>query len=166
MVASALTVVCAAMATQWTLAAVPAGLFLASAALNLFLATRPVIELRADGIVVGEQPFLWNEIDRIERTGWVSPLVIWLLLDDGTRHLLIYPGALRASRKLSSELDRRLAAAQVSEDHVESDRSSEGSALPVPAVEPRPLLTAEDQAEVERLFQRLKTVGHLEQEDR
>ena len=47
----------------------------------------------------------------------------------------------------------------------ERARSEEGQAQGTARQDPSkyPLLSAEDEAEVERLYQRLKTVGHLDQ---
>jgi hypothetical protein len=149
---------CAAMASRWPLAAIPTGLFLASAALNFFLATRPAIVLTKDTLSVGGVTLRWLDIVRIDRTGWVSPLVVWLALRDGSQKLLIYPGALKGSRRLSAELDRRLAASVAALSPASKPPDDSGERLP--------LLNPDDEAEVERLFQRLKSVGHLEQEDR
>ena len=93
---------CAAMVMRWPLAAIPTGLFLASAALNFFLATRPAIVLTSDTLSIGDATLRWLDIARIDRTGWVSPLVVWLALTDGSRKLMIYPGALKGSRRLSA----------------------------------------------------------------
>lgn len=148
---------CAAMVSRWPLAAIPTGLLLASAALNLFLALRPTIVLTNESLTFGKTSLRWTDIVRIDRTGWVSPLVVWLVLSDGSRKLLIYPGALRGSRRLSADLDRRMAAS--------TNRPASESVQPG-AQDRLPLLNADDEAEVERLFQRLKSVGHLEPDDR
>jgi hypothetical protein len=149
------------MISRWPLAAIPTGLFLASALLNLFLATRPTIVLTNDELSIGSSSIRWLDIAGIEPTGWVSPLVVWLTLTDGSRSLLIYPGALRASRRLSADLERRFAAANTAAGQAVSPAEH-----PAEQRDRLPLLTAEDEADVERLFQRLKSVGHLEQEDR
>jgi hypothetical protein len=144
------------MATRWVSAAVPAGVFFALAGLNFFLAFRPAIEVRNHSLTVGDKQILWAEVVEIRRTGWVSPLVIWMMLRDGSRELVIYPGALDSSRLLMEDMAHRLAR--------QSDLGYPVLAAPVAAGEPirGPLLNADDAAEVERLFQRLKTVGHLE----
>jgi hypothetical protein len=161
MVALALATLSGFVIPRWALAAIPTGLFIASAALNFFLATRPVIVLTTEDVSIGSKSFRWLDIVRIDRTGWVSPLVVWLALADGSRQLMIYPGALSGSRRLSADLDRRLYASR------EPDRGQAVTADVDSAPPDRlPLLTAEDEADVERLFQRLKSVGHLEQEDR
>ncbi|MCX6591875.1 MAG: hypothetical protein NTZ56_10145 [Acidobacteria bacterium] len=144
------------MATRWVSAAVPAGVFFALAGLNFFLAFRPAIEVRNHSLSVGHKQVLWADVVEIRRTGWVSPLVIWLMLRDGSRELVIYPGALDASRLLMDDMARRL--------NRQPDMGYSASAPPVLSGEAirGPLLNPDDEAEVERLFQRLKTVGHLE----
>lgn len=161
--ALALAALSSLIVSRWTVAAIPAGLFVASAALNFVLATRPTIVLTQHDITIGGKTIRWQYIERIDRTGWVSPLIVWLTLTDGSRRLLVYPGALQGSRKLSADLDRRLAASRAQEPHPALIASAESAGA---AAVRHPLLNAEDEAEVERLFQRLKSVGHLEQEDR
>lgn len=158
LIALALTGLSSWMAFHWPAAAVPAGLFFATALLNFFLSSRPVIEITPITITVGDCEYLWSEISRIERTGWVSPLVVWLIFKDGNRLLVIYPGALAGSRRLGEEMMRHLS------------RSRENAAEPVTVGSTNsgkraPLLNADDEADVERMFQRLKTVGHLESPD-
>lgn len=155
LIALALAGLCVWMAFRWPVAAVPVGLFVATAALNFFLYRRPTIEITPITITIGDCEYLWSEISRIERTGWISPLVVWLIFKDGNKLLVIYPGAMLGARKLSEEMMRRLT------------RSRENAVEPVPVsagntVIKGPLLNADDEAEVERLFRRLKTVGHLE----
>ena len=144
------------MAMRWVSAAVPAGVFFALAGLNFFLAFRPAIEVRNHSLSMGHKQVLWADVIEIRRTGWISPLVIWLMLRDGSRELLIYPGALDASRMLMEDMARRLAR--------HGDLGYPVAAAPAVAGEPLrgPLLNPDDEAEVQRLFQRLKTVGHLE----
>ena len=160
----ALGVLSSWIALRWLPAAVPAGLFFATAVLNLFLALRPSIEIGNRTIVIGDKEFLWCEISRIERTGWVSPLVIRLVLKDGGRLTVIYPGALDGSRKLADELSRRLAR---SREMMPSPVLAASSVVRIPKdIDRYPVLNADDEAEVERLFARLKNVGHLESEEK
>lgn len=152
------------IAFRWLPAAVPAGLFLATSGLNFYLALRPAIELGARTIIVGDKEFLWSEIGRIERTGWVSPLVVRLIFKEGGQLLLIYPGALEGSRRLADDLMRRLSR---SRENAHQPAMAQRALAHVPNDgERRPLLTAEDEADVERLFQRLKSVGHLESDEK
>ncbi len=48
----------------------------------------------------------WNQIRRLDRTGWVSPLVVHVTLIDDQRILLIYPGDLDSANGLLRHLRR------------------------------------------------------------
>lgn len=156
---------CGWWAVQWPLAVIPAGLFLASAVFLVFLASRPVIIVHEQRLQVGKRVIPWSSIRRVDRTGWVSPLVLNLTLADESRFLLIYPGDLDSSTSLLRQL--RLLARESLIDGVPY-REFWGETTPKaqPPQEKRasryPLLRPEDEAEVERLYQRLKTVGRLD----
>lgn len=164
-VALAFSALSAAFALNWLPAAIPCGLFLASAALLLFLALRPPVEIHEGHLAVGKRVISWNRIRRVDRTGWISPLVVNLTLDDESHFLLIYPGDLEAAHGLLRHLRRFARHALI--DGVPHTQfwgetmslTVDRKALPSPRY---PLLTDQDEAEVERLFQRLKTVGHLD----
>ncbi len=157
--ASGLSAFSAFLAAQWAPAAVPAGLFFATAVLNFFLWCRPIIELTSRTVTIGDKEFLWSEIEGIERTGWISPLVVKLLFRDGSRALLIYPGAMEGSKRLSDDLARRLAKSR----EYSPARALAGSGAP--SMIDLPLFPPDEEAEIERLYQRLKSVGHLEPGD-
>jgi hypothetical protein len=96
----------------------------------------------------------------------VSPLVVHITLYDDSRILMVYPGDLDSANSLLRHMRR-----QAREALIEGvpHREFWGEILPpVELPEPQPmtegrLLRPEDQAEVERLFQRLKSVGYLDQ---
>jgi hypothetical protein len=151
------------IATRWLPAALPVLLFIATAALNFYLALRPTIEIGAQTIVVGDREYLWSEIEAIQRTGWVSPLIVWLVLKDGGRVLLVYPGALEGSRRLSEDMNRRLNRVR----ELAASRTMVAAGVQSKKrVNRQPFLNAADEADVLRLFNRLKTVGHLGQDDK
>jgi hypothetical protein len=156
-------------ATHWLPASIAAGLFLASAAALFFLAWRPPIEVHDLKLVVGRRAIPWADIRRVDRTGWVSPLVVHLTLADGRRLTLVYPGDLDSANSLLRQLRRHSREALL--DGVPHRRywgeafppaAGAGRSLPSPR---SPLLRPEDEAEVERLYQRLKTVGRLDRKD-
>jgi hypothetical protein len=106
---------------------------------------------------------LWVEIRRVDRSGWVSPLVVHLSLEGGRRALLIYPGDLESANTLLRQLRRRSREALIDGvpyrqfwgEVVHNERRAQAAVK-------YPLLRPEDEAEVERLYQRLKTVGHID----
>jgi hypothetical protein len=140
-------------------------LFVASAGVMLALATRPTIEISEQHILIGRRAISWSDIRRVDRTGWISPLVLHLTLTDNRRVLVVYPGGMEASNNLSRQI-RRNSVAALLDGKSYTDVWGEppprvGERKPLPAPRYR-LLNEEDEAEVERLYQRLKTVGNLD----
>ncbi len=149
----------------WNPAFIPAVLFLASAALLLFLAFQPPVEIHEKHLVIGRRVIPWSDIRRLDRTGWISPLVVHITLHDKSRIVLIHPSDQDSANSLLRHLRRCSREALI--DGIPY-RQFWGEGL-APSVEraqlPSPryrLLRPEDEAEVERLYQRLKTVGHLD----
>ena len=108
------------------------------------------------------------DIRRLDRTGWVSPLIVRVTLFDDSRFTLIYPGDLDSCNSLLRHLRRLSRDALI--DGIPY-RQYWGEALApgmdrkqAPAARYR-ILRPEDEAEVERLYQRLKTVGNLDQKN-
>ncbi len=150
---------------EWRPAFIPAALFLLSAVVLVMLATRPPVEIRRDRLVIGRRDIPWERIRRIDRTAWRSPLVVRLTLADESRVLLIYPGEPNACRGLLNQLLRQSRAALIDgapHPHFWGEGLPSGPNARVLASPKYPLLRQEDEAEVERLFQLLKTVGHID----
>ncbi len=165
-VAMALAVFSGRLGFQWTPAFVPALLFFLSSVLLVFMAFRPAIEIRESHLSIGSRAIPWMDVRRLDRTGWVSPLIVRITLFDDSRILLVYPGDLDSCNSLLRHLRRLSRDALI--DGVPY-RQYWGEVL-VPAGDSKQLpppryrvLRPEDEAEVERLYQRLKTVGHLDQ---
>src|SRR5579864_663047 len=153
---------------NWTLAFIPAGLFLVTAAMLFAMAFHPAIEIREGYLSVGKRHIPWMDIRRLDRTGWISPLILRLTLFDDTRMLLIYPGDLDSCNSLLRHMRRFSSDALI--DGIPY-RQYWGELLS-PGVERKQvaspryrILRPEDEAEVERLYQRLKTVGNLVQKN-
>ena len=150
---------------QWPLAFLPAGVFVLFAAILYYLGTRPAIEIGESYLSIGKETIRWGELERIDSTVWTSPLVLQLVLRDGRAFRLIYPGDVESASRLIRQV-RRLAREAVI-DGVPY-RQYWGEMVPFRAdaqklAVPRyRLMRPEDEQEVERLYQRLKTVGHLD----
>jgi hypothetical protein len=145
-----------------------AGLFLGVAGFLFFLALRPSVEIHEGYVVIGARVIPWIDIRRLDRTGFISPLVIRITLFDDSRFVLIYPGDLDSCNSLLRHLRRLSRDALI--DGIPY-RQYWGEVL-APAAERRQppvpryrILRPEDEAEVERLYQRLKTVGNLDQKN-
>jgi Protein of unknown function (DUF3093) len=141
------------------------GLLLLSAALVLYLAARPPIEIFDSHLKIGRTTIPWRQIRRLDRSAQ-TPLMVRLTLSDKSKLLVIHPGDPDSSSGLLRNLRRYSREALI--DGVPY-RQFWGEAITAAAAKrqlaaPRaPLMLPEDEAEVERMFQRLKSVGHLDQ---
>ena len=149
----------------WPLYWIATGLFLASAAVVLYLAARPPIEIYESHVKIGDHAIPWRHIRRLDRSANL-PLMVRLTLSDKTRILVIYPGDPNSSSGLLRSLRRHAREALIDGVPYRQFWGEAATAalarkqLPAPR---QPLLLPEDEAEVERMFQRLKSVGHLDQ---
>ncbi len=151
---------------RWAPAFIPTVLFALTGVLLFVLAFRPAIEVQENFLAIGHRTIAWADIQRVDRTGWVSPLVLELTLLDDSKHLVIYPGDLDSCNSLLRHI-RRLSKQALIDGVPYGQYWGEAPAAPAsrklpPGTKYR-LLRPEDEAEVERLFQRLKTVGNLDQ---
>jgi hypothetical protein len=153
------------VAWQWAPAYIAAFLFVASAAILLVLAFQPSVQVSDEYLKIGKRSIRWNEIQRLDRTSWISPLIVHLTLTGDRRVLLVYPGDVDSGKSLLRHLRRCARSALI--DGIPY-RQFWGELLGTPnerraQTTPRyQLLRPDDEAEVERLFQMLKTVGHME----
>jgi hypothetical protein len=151
------------VAYQWLPAAIPATLFLFTALLLFWLNFRPVIEVTDREITIGKRSIPWSSILKIQTTGWLTPLVLRLTMENGSKAILIYPGDLESSSRLREIVTNCAPHAlldgqpQRKRQATIAVRDSKNERL-----EKYPLLTLEDEAEVERMFQRLREVGNLD----
>ena len=117
-------------------------------------------------VQIGRRTVQWMDIRRLDRTGWRSPLAVRITLFDNSRVLLIYPGDIDSANSLWRHLSRYVqeaAADGVPDRQLRPEGSSGAPASKKPLDSPRyRLLSPEDEAEVERLYQRLKAVRHLD----
>ena len=106
MSAVALASLCGWLGTELHVAYVPAGLFLLTAGLLFLMAFRPAIEIHEGYVSIGGRIIPWMDIRRLDRTGWISPLIIRITLFDDSRLLLVYPGDLDNCNSLLRHLRR------------------------------------------------------------
>jgi len=152
-------------ALLWPLYWVATGLFLASAIIVLYLASRPPVEIYEGHVKIGNHAIPWRHIRRLDRSSNV-PLMVRLTLADKTRILVVYPGDPNSSSGLLRSLRRHSREALI--DGVPyrqfwGEAAVSAIAKKQMAAPRAPLLLPDDEAEVERMFQRLKSVGHLDQ---
>jgi hypothetical protein len=163
LVALALAVFSGWLGLDWAPAFLPAVLFALSAGLLFVLAFRPAIEIHEGYLTIGSRVIPWMDIRRLDRTGWVSPLIVRITLYDDSRALLVFPGDLDSCNSLLRQLRRLSRDALI--DGIPYRQYWGEMLAPADRKSPPPryrVLRPEDEAEVERLYQRLKTVGHLD----
>lgn len=153
-------------AVSWMLAAIPAVLFALSACFVLWLGLRPAIEVAETDLRVGGQTIAWDEIRRVDQTGWVSPMVAYLTMADGAKIRLLYPGETEQSNRLLRMIQQRATKSMINgvpHRQIFGDPPQEATREALPSPKYR-LLTEEDEAEVERLYQKLRAAGRLDPE--
>ncbi len=157
------------LAWRWTpvpLSFVAPLLFLLTAGLLFAAAFQPKIEIHEGYLSIGKRIIPWMDIRKLERTGWASPLVVRVTLFDDSRFLLVYPGDMDSCNSLLRHLRRQSRDALI--DGVPYRQYWGEMAPGGERKQPPPryrILRPEDEAEVERLYQRLKTVGNLDQKN-
>lgn len=168
-------------AMRWPATWTAAALFGATAVVLIALLCRRSIEIHETHLQIGRRVIFWNEIRRLDQTGWLAPLAVHLTLSGGRRLLLLYAGDVESSASLLRYLRRYSRNALLDgipyrqawgdRDTSEGGRTGNRSTGPAVTVEPqprrqetrRPLLRPEEEEEIERMFQRLKSVGRLDQ---
>lgn len=152
------------VAWQWPYAWISAALAFATAVFLFFLASCPKIEVYESQLKVGRRSVPWVQIRRLDRIAQ-APLIVKLTLVEGRRMFLVHAGGQDGSISLLRQLRRYSREALI--DGVPY-RQFWGESVTAPGAArkttppKRPLLLADDEAEVERLFQRLKAVGHID----
>lgn len=139
------------------------GGFAITASVLLALFARPPIEIHDTHLRIGPREIAWTAIRRVDHTGWLVPLVVRLTLDREERVYMIYGGDAEPCTRLLTDVRRRarhalldgLAYRQFWGDPANGQRKQGRPAR-------YPMLRPEDEEEVERLFQRLKSAGRLD----
>lgn len=163
--ALALAALFTGLAWQWPLVGVAAVLFFISASILLFFAFRPAIEIHSTHLLYGSKIIPWYAVRRVDRTGWIAPLGVFLELEDEKKQLIFYPGDLDSSKQLLRLIRKHSNEALL--DGVPHRQVWGDVPQPAPVLRPLPspkykLLRSEDEAEVERMFQQLKTAGRID----
>jgi len=178
------TLFCGWTGLRWPSTWIAAGLFGMTSAALIALLWQPEIEIHETHLQLGRRIILWREINRLDQTGWIAPLAVHLTLSNDRRVLLLYAGDVDSSSSLLRHLRRysrnalldgipyRQAWGEVAE-RPDSEKRSEPRKTPEsdlqrrqPPASHRPLLRPEEEEEIERMFQRMKSVGRMDQRDR
>lgn len=171
---------------RWPSTWIAAGLFGITSLALMALLWQPGIEIHETHLQLGRRIIPWRDIRRLDQTGWIAPLVVTLTLSNDRRVFLVYAGDLDSSNSLLRHLRRYSRNALLDgipyrqawgePGKAELGKTPELRKTPEPGMlkEPerqtppavhRPLLRPEEEEEIERMFQRLKSVGRLDQRD-
>jgi hypothetical protein len=165
-IALSLAIFSACIGINWAPVFAPAIIFLILATIGLALAVRPPVEVQEAYLTVGKRMIPWMDIRRLDRTGWLHPLVVRLTLYDDTKITIVYPGDMDSCRSLLRTLRRMCRDALIDgipyRQYWGEVMTSSGKSNRVPPAPRYRMLLPEDEAEVERLYQRLKSVGHID----
>ena len=153
-------------AYRWLPAAVPCVLFVMSAGAVLWLGLQPVITVTEGELRTSKRVIAWKDVRRVDQTGWISPMVVDLTLADRTSVRLIYPGETERSNELLRIIQQRSTGSLINGvpyKQIFGETSQTAQAVKMSSPKYR-LLTEEDEAEVERLYQKLRAAGRLDPE--
>jgi len=149
----------------------PSALAVLTAGLLLAMVFRPGIETHEGYLAIGKRIIPWMDIRRLDRTPYAgvnSPLIVRITLFDDSRLVLVYPGDLDSCNSLLRHLRRYSRDALIDgipyRQYWGEVLATAGERKQIPPPRYR-ILRPEDEAEVERLYQRLKTVGNLDQKN-
>ncbi|MBA3975846.1 MAG: hypothetical protein C0504_16700 [Candidatus Solibacter sp.] len=168
-VALGLTSFSAWFTLRWWPAGIATALFVCTSALILWLATRPAIEIRDKALAIGRREIPWTSIRRVDQTGWVAPLVLYLTMEGGERMRVLYPGDAEASNGLMSLIQRKSCRALINGIEwvrIFGEPEQERQERVEEAAPRMKVLTESDEAEVERLYQQLRTAGRFNDQDK
>lgn len=164
LVAFAIAIFSGWVALNWEYAWIASGLALATSILLLALVLRPVIEVYESHLKIGGRAIPWAQVRRLDRIA-IVPLVVRMSMANRSRVLLIYAGEADSSHSLLRHLQRYCRESLIDGIPYRQFWGEALAAAPEPKRLTAPkyaLMLPEDEAEVERMFQRLKAVGHLD----
>ena len=148
------------------LAFIPAFLCAVTSAVLFWLASRPPIRVSDTQFNVGERTIAWREVREINGSRLVSPLVLRVKLTNARKRLIVFPGEPERIARLLYQLRKNSYLATF--DGVAYRDYWTWSSMTAlrgdsPSLEqPVRMLSPEEEEEIERMYQKLKTVGRLD----
>jgi Protein of unknown function (DUF3093) len=160
------TVLSALIGLRSVFAFIPAFLCALTSALLFWLASRPRITVAESQFTVGERAIAWREVKEINSSRLVSPLVLNIRLTNNRHKRLVYPGEAGRIARLMYQLRRNSRLATFDgvayRDYWTWTSLGSGKTPGTISDQPVRMVSLDDEEEIERLYQRLKTVGHLD----
>jgi hypothetical protein len=159
--------ICALCGLRAPLAFIPGFLCAGTAAVLFWLWKRPPIRLLETQFNIGERAIAWREVRQINTPRIGSPLILDLKLTNSRHKLMIYPGEPERIEKLLFQLRKNCFLATFDgvsyRDYWAWAAVSEARGeTPAPEQPPVRMMSSEEEDEIERMYQKLKTVGRLD----
>lgn len=160
------SLVCVLCGFRAPLAFIPGVLCAITSAGLFWLAARPAIEVNDEQFTIGDRAIAWREVREVNRSRFLSPLVIKLKLTNSRRKILIFPGEPDRIERLMFQLRKNSQLATFDgvayRDYWTWLSLSGGQGDTSTLDQPVRMLSSDDEEEVERLYQKLKSVGRLD----
>ncbi|MFL6451566.1 MAG: hypothetical protein ACJ746_28400 [Bryobacteraceae bacterium] len=161
--------VCLICGLRAPLAFAPGALCALTAVVLFWLAHRPAIRIGTTQFNIGERAIAWQEVREINTGRFLSPLILKLKLTNSRRKALVFPGEPERIAKLLDSLRRHSMLATFNgiayRDYWTWNDVKELSGDTSPNETPVRMVSAEDEDEIERLFQKLKNCRDLDSHD-
>jgi hypothetical protein len=136
------------------------------------LALQPAIEIHESHVRIGSRTIEWKNIAKVDRTRWLTPLAVRLTMADESHMLLVHPGSIDSGARLLRHIRRYASEAALDGipyrqywgeiKPVKAARAPQPAAVPQVTLSRYPVLCAEDEEEVQRMFERLKSSGRID----
>ncbi len=160
---SAICVLCGFRAP---LAFIPGFLCAITSAILFWVAARPPVRIGETQFNIGERAIAWREVREINSSRFVSPLILRIKLTNSRRKTLIYPGDPERIARLMFQLRKNSHLATfdgVAYRDYWTWTSLAGMGRDTPNLDqPVRMLSPDEEDEIERMYQKLKTVGRLD----
>lgn len=161
--------VCLICGLRAPLAFVPGALCAVTSLVLFWLAARPAIRVGSTQFNIGERAIAWQEVREINSSRFISPLILKLKLTNSRRKALIFPGEPERIAKLLDTLRKHSMLATFNgiayRDYWTWNDVKELSGDNSPNETPVRMISAEDEEEVERMYQKLKSFRDLDSRD-
>ncbi len=139
------------------------------------LALQPAMEIHETHLRIGSRTIEWKNIAKVDRTRWLTPLAVRLTMADESRMTLVHPGSIDSGARLLRHIRRYASEATLDGvpyrqywgeiQPVKAARAPQPATIPQVTLSRYPVLCAEDEAEVQRMFERLKSSGRIDAPD-
>jgi hypothetical protein len=160
------SLICALCGLRAPLAFIPGGLCLITGLVLFWLYKRPPIRLADTQFNIGERAIAWREVRQINTPRFLSPLILNIKLTNSRHKYLIYAGELERIERLMWLLRKNSFMATFDgvshRDFWAWAAVAQARGGNQPPEQPVKMLSADEEDEIERMYQKLKSVGRLD----